>query len=134
MVVVIIPHASFPAQLSNVVEHFTAALQIVQISIGIKFDVAANLCVSQLCVIVQYSRQKLLPQRVHMAAHDLQAEFLQGLPHFPCRQAETHPWVRAGIVVCSLYIPVASLRQLFQYGAGVPGDGVLHRIQLNSNF
>ena len=57
MVVVIIPHALSLHSSPMWLNISTAALQIVQISIGIKFDVAADLCVSQLCVIVQYSRQ-----------------------------------------------------------------------------
>ena len=134
MVVVIVPHAPLLAQLPDAVKKLAAAFQVVQIPVGVKLNVAANLGTAQLRVVVQHRRQQLLPQGVHMAAHNLQAQVVQKFLQLPGRHAEAHPGVLCGVVVGRFHIAVAGLGDLPENLVGFFLNGVLHRVQLNADF
>ena len=133
MVVVVEPHLPVRAQPSDLVEEVRAAQHVVAVSRPVELDVATDLCVTDLGLVVQDRRQPLELQRIDVASHHLQAEVGKCRPQFAGRQPEPDAVVGTSGMVGRLEIAVAEISDAPEGRHTRLGESIPHRIELQSD-
>ncbi len=130
VVVIVEPHAPLAGELADLVERLAAPQHEVSVPVGIELDVASDLGIAELGLVVQGARQDVEMQRVDVTAHDRQAQFAELVAELRRLDPEPDAGIVAGVVVRGLKAGEAGLSDLGQGPPRIFGERLPDRIQL----
>jgi hypothetical protein len=133
VVVVVETHAALSCKLPDLIEGLRAAPDESAITGGEELDLAPDLGVAELRLIVERLRQDVAVERIDVAPHDRQSEVRKVRTEFVCLDSETNPAVVAGVVVRCFQSCEACLRHARERAPGICRKRLADGVELESD-